>query len=55
MGNEMAQVRILVFSIFFYFFISSSSSSFWLCVCGNDEGFVHFLLIVAKSPSAFPK
>ena len=48
MGNETAQLRILV--CFF-----SSSSSFCLCMCGNGEGFVHFLRIVAKSPPAFPK
>ena len=46
MGNETAQVRILVFF---------SSPSFCLCMCGNGEGFVHFLHIVAKSPPAFPK
>ena len=53
MGNETAQVRILV-CFFFLFFPSSSSPSF-LCMCGNGEGFVHFLHIVAKSPPAFPK
>ena len=53
MGNETAQVRILV--CFFLFFFSSSPSSFCLCMCGNGEGFVHFLHIVAKSPPAFPK
>ena len=51
MGNETAQVRILVC----FFFFLSSPSSFCLCMCGNGEGFVHFLHIVAKSPSAFPK
>ena len=51
MGNETAQVRILVC----FFFASSSPSSFCLCMCGNGEGFVHFLHIVAKSPPAFPK
>ena len=51
MGNETAQVRILV--CFFFFF--SSASSFCLCMCPNGEGFVHFLHIVAKSPPAFPK
>ena len=51
MGNETAQVRILVF--FFFFF--SPPSSFCLCMCGNGEGFVHFLHIVAKTPPAFPK
>ena len=35
--------------------VSSSSPSFCLCTCGNSEGFVHFLHIVAKSPPAFPK
>ena len=52
MGNETAQVRILVC---FFFFSSSSPSSFCLCMCGNGEGFVHFLHTVAKSPPAFPK
>ena len=28
---------------------------FCLCMCGNDQGFVHFLHIDAKSPPAFPK
>ena len=37
-----------------YVFSSSSPSSFCLCMCGNGEGFVHFLHIVAYSP-AFPK
>ena len=46
MGNETAQARILCF--FFLFF-------FCLCMCGNDEGLVYFLHIVAKSPPAFPK
>ena len=50
MGNETAQVRILVF-----FFSSSSPSSFYLCMCGNGEGFVHILYINAMSPPAFPK
>ena len=45
--NETAQVRILP-CFFFLFFISSVYV--WKC----DEGFVHFLHIVAKSPSAFP-
>ena len=49
MGNEMAQVRILV--CFFFFFFSFPS----FCLCGNGEGFVHFLHIVAKNPPAFPK
>ena len=48
-GNEMVQVRIL--ECFFFF----SPSSFCLCKCGNGDGFVHFLRIVAKSPPAFPK
>ena len=52
MGNETAQVRILVC---FLLFFSSSPSSFCLCMCGNGEGFVLFLHIVAKSPPAFPK
>ena len=53
-GNETAQVRILVCFFFFFFFFSSSPSSFYLCMCGNGEGFVHFLHINAKS-LAFPK
>ena len=32
-----------------------SSFSFCLCMCGNDQRFVHFLHINAKSPPAFPK
>ena len=57
MGNETAQVRILLCFFFFVLFclFSSSPSSFCLCMCGNGEGFVHFLHIVAKSPPAFPK
>ena len=51
-GNETAQVRILVF---FSFFSPSSFCLCSLCMCGNGEGFVHFLHIVAKSPPAFPK
>ena len=43
MGNETAQVRVLV--CFFFFF---SPSSFYLCMCGNGEGFVHFLLFQNK-------
>ena len=53
MGNETAQVRILV--CFFFFCLSSSPSSFLSVYGGNGEGFVHFLHIVAKSPPAFPK
>ena len=53
MGNETAQVRILVcffffFSFFFFFFFLS-------VYVGNGDGFVHVLHIVAKSPPAFPK
>ena len=33
----------------FFFF------SFCLCMYGNDQGFVQFLHIDAKSPPAFPK
>ena len=33
---------------FFFFFLC-------LCMCGNDEGFVHFLYFVAKTPPAFQK
>ena len=32
-----------------------SSPPFCLCMCGNDEGFVDFLHVIAKSPPAFPK
>ena len=58
--NETAQVRILVRSFFFYlgsvffffffFFFFFLFVYVWKC----DEGSVHFLHIVAKSP-AFPK
>ena len=51
MGNEKAQARTLVCFFLFVF----SSFSFCLCMCGNDQGFVHFLHIDAKSPPAFPK
>ena len=51
MGNEAAQVRILVCFFFFFFF----SPSFCLYMYGNGDGFVHFLRIVAKCPPAFPK
>ena len=39
----------LLFLLFFFFFFMLSVYV-WKC----DEGFVHFLHIVAKSPSAFP-
>ena len=48
MENETAQVRILARFFFFFFFFLSVYM--WKC----DERFVHFLYIVAKSPSAFP-
>ena len=48
MGNETAHVRILACFFFFFFFLPVYV---WKC----DEGFVLFLHIVAKSPSAFPK
>ena len=41
----------MFFFLLFLFFLSSSSLYVWIC----DEGFIHFLQIVAKSPSAFPK
>ena len=44
MGTETAQVRISGWIFFLC-----------LCMCGNDEGFVHFLYLVAKTPPAFPK
>ena len=59
MENETAQVRILACFFFFFFFLLFLLFFFfffmlsvyvWKC----DEGFVHFLHIVAKSPSAFP-
>ena len=48
MENETAQVRILACFFFFIIFFS-------VCEWKYDEEFVHFLHIVAKSPSAFPK
>ena len=52
MENETAQVRILAcfFLVFFFFFFVMLSVYVWKC----DKGFVNFLHIVAKSPSAFP-
>ena len=52
--NETAQVRILAFFFFLFFvvvcfFFYILSVYVWKC----DEEFVHFLHIVAKSPSAF--
>ena len=49
MVNETAQVRILAF--FFVRSLLFLSVYEWK----SDEGFVHFLHIIAKSPSAFPK
>ena len=40
-----------MFFFFFFFFLFFLSVYMWKC----DKGFVHFLHIVAKSPSAFPK
>ena len=37
----------------FFFFLSSSFLSVYVWKC--DEGFVHFLHLAAKSPSAFQK
>ena len=51
MVNETAQVRIL--ECFFFFFCSLFFLSVY--VWKSDEGLVHFLHIIAKSPSAFPK
>ena len=50
MGTETAQVRISGWRgvFLFVFFLC-------LCMCGNDEGFVHFLYLVAKTPPAFQK
>ena len=48
MENETAQVRILAFFFLSLFFLPVYV---WKC----DEGFVHFLHIVAKSPFAFAK
>ena len=50
MGNETVQVRLLA-CFFFFLFLFFSSLYVWKC----DEGFIHFLQIVAKSLSAFPK
>ena len=50
MENDTAQVRNLAFFFLFFFFFFLSVN-----VLKCDEGFVHFLHIVAKSPSAFPK
>ena len=53
MGNETAQVRIL--ACLFYFIFFRLLFVHVVCVCvESDEGLVHFLHIVAKSPSAFP-
>ena len=49
MENHTAQVRILVVFFFFFFFFLSVN------VLNVTIGFVHFLHIVAKSPSVFPK
>ena len=50
---------VFFFFFFFFFFLSLSSVFFLLlfvCECVEcDEGFVHFLHIVAESPSVFPK
>ena len=48
--NETVHVRILpcFFFLSFFFFLTVYV---WKC----DKEFVHFLHIVAKSPSAFPK
>ena len=50
-GNKTAQVRILA-CFFFFFFLSVF---FFFLSVYVWKGFVHFLYIVAKSPSAFPK
>ena len=42
-----SNLRMVFFFLFFFFLC--------LCMCGNDEGFVHFLYLVAKTPPAFPK
>ena len=61
MVNETAQVRILACFFFFSFFFLSFFFFFFLFfflsvyVWKFDDGFVHFLHIAAKSPSAFPK
>ena len=51
MVNETAQVRILECLFFFFVLCSFLSVYEWK----SDEGLVHFLHIIAKSPSAFPK
>ena len=43
--------HVFFFFFFFFFLFFFLSVYVWKC----DEGFVHFLHIVAKSPSAFPK
>ena len=53
MVNETAQVRILACFFFFFFFRSLFFLSMY--VWKSDEGFVHFLHIIAKSTSAFPR
>ena len=50
MVNETAQVRILACFFFFLFLFF-----LFVYVLKSDEGFVHFLHIIAKSPSVFPK
>ena len=40
---------------FFFFFFFRSLFFLFVYVCKSDEGFVHFLHIIAKSPSSFPK
>ena len=47
----MAQVRISV-CIFFFGGVKGGGG---LCMCGNDDGLVHFLHVVAKTPPALPK
>ena len=58
MVNETAEVRILAcffFVCFFFFFCFCSLFILSVYVWKSDEGFVHFLHIIAKSLSAFPK
>ena len=55
MEIETAQIRILAFFSFFFALLLLFFFFLSMYVLKSDEGFVHFLHIVAKSPSAFPK
>ena len=51
MENDTAQVRIMACFFFFCFYFFFLSVNVVKC----DEGFVHFLHVIAKSHSAFHK